>query len=60
MVEAEAPEKFAKQRAVSIARRAGAGHGEDQDFIAVGIKDGLLLPDAFPVAQVAGMDNFTL
>jgi hypothetical protein len=60
MVEAEAPEKIAKQRAVGIARRAGAGHGEDQNFIAVDVKHGLLLPDAFPVAQVAGMDNFTL
>lgn len=59
MVEAEAPEKIAKQRAVGIARRAGAGHGEDQNVIAVDIKYGLLLPDAFPVAQVAGMDNFT-
>lgn len=59
MVEAEAPEKIAKQRAVDIARRAGAGHGEDQNVIAVDIKYGLLLPDAFPVAQVAGMDNFT-
>lgn len=60
MVEAEAPEKIAKQRAVGIAQRTGAGHGEDQNFIAVDIKYGLLLPDAFPVAQVAGMDNFTL
>jgi hypothetical protein len=59
MVEAEAPEKIAKQRAVGIAQRAGAGHGEDQNVIAVDVKHGLL-PDAFPVAQVAGMDNFTL
>lgn len=60
MVEAKAPEKIAKQLAVSIAQRAGAGHGEDQNFIAVDVKHGLLLPDAFAVAQVAGMDGFTL
>ena len=60
MVEAEAPEKIAKQRAVDIARRAGAGHGEHQNVITVDVKHGLLLPDAFPVAQVAGMDGFTL
>lgn len=60
MVEAEAPEKIAKQHDVGIARRAGAGHSEHQDFIAVDVKHGLLLPDAFPVAQVAGMDGFPL
>ena len=60
MVEAKAPEKIAEQRAVRIAQRTGAGHGEHQNVIALGIKHGLLLPDAFPVAQIAGVDNFTL
>lgn len=55
----ESSEKIAKQLAGRIAQRAGAGHGEDQNFIAVDVKHGLLLPDAFAVAQVAGMDGFT-